>query len=190
MRASDQKLVRKALSGDDRAAAALAERYQRDFFNLFMWLSRDRDLAEDVTQEALVRCWERLPQYRGEASLRTWMHKVALSVFAGHQRRESAQRTADARYAAERSHAISLGNRQLELRIALAEALSRLPEPERRAVVLCKLQGFTLSEAAGMLGEPPGTLAWRVSTGLKQLRQMLADDVQPETTRGEVPTDV
>jgi DNA-directed RNA polymerase specialized sigma24 family protein len=138
MAGGDRKLAQQALSGDARAGEALAARLRPDLLNLFLWLTRDPDLSESLTQEAFARIWERLGQFRGESSLRSWAHAVA--------------------------------------RLTLAEALGKLPDAERRVVVLCKLQGFTLAEAANILGEPVGTLAWRISEGMKTLRGLLADE--------------
>lgn len=174
MAGGDRKLARQALSGDARAGETLAARLRPDLLNLFLWLTRDPDLSENLTQEAFARIWERLAQFRGESSLRSWAHAVALSVLAGHHRESARHSRALAEYARQ-----TADNREAvraEARLALAEALGKLPDPERRVVVLCKLQGFTLAEAANILGEPIGTLAWRISEGMKALRGLLADE--------------
>lgn len=176
MHRADRKLAQRVLAGDARAIASFTQECQRDLFNLFMWLTRDQELAEDLTQDTLVRCWERLSQYRGQAPLRTWVHKVALSLLAGHKRKDARgtralKELAEAQAAGSSSRPTS----QLELRLALADALARLPAAERRVVVLCKLQGFTLAEAAAMLDQPTGTVAWQIAESLKKLRSLLAD---------------
>ena len=89
MHGADRKLAQGVIAGDARAAATFTHQCQREVFNLFMWLTRDPELAEDLTQDTIVRCWERLPQYRGEAGLRTWVHKVALSLLAAQKRRNA-----------------------------------------------------------------------------------------------------
>jgi RNA polymerase sigma-70 factor (ECF subfamily) len=168
-------LVRKVLAGDARAAAAFADRFQRDLFNLLCWLTRDADLAEDLTQDTLLRCWERLSQYRGEAALRTWVHHIALSRLAAQRRVDARERRAKLHLIERQLAASGARSSQLEMQLALADALAELPEAERRAVVLCKLQGFTLREAAAMLDVPVGTVAWQVATAVKELRDLLAD---------------
>jgi len=176
MHRADRKLAQRVIAGDARAAAAFTQQCQRDVFNLFMWLTRDPELAEDLTQDTIVRCWERLAQYRGKAALRTWVHKVALSLLAGHKRKDAREKCALADFA--EAQAASASNRsaaRLEMRLALADVLAQLPAAERRVVVLCKLQGFTLAEAAAMLNQPRGTVAWQVAEGLKKLRGTLAD---------------
>jgi RNA polymerase sigma-70 factor (ECF subfamily) len=190
---ADQKLAQRVLSGDGGAAAVFLARFQRSLFNLFMWLTRDPELSEDLTQDTIVRCWERLHQYRGTAALRTWVHKVGLSQLAGHKRREARDtRTLEALTQARSADARSRSTSQLEARIALADALAQLPAAERRVVILCKLQGFTLAEAAAMLDQPTGTVAWQVAEGLNKLRDLLADRA-PErraTTAMEVSSHV
>jgi RNA polymerase sigma-70 factor (ECF subfamily) len=167
------------LAGDAQAATAFATRFQSDLFNLFCWLTRDVDLAEDLTQDTLIRCWECLRQYRGEAALRTWIHRVALSCLSAQRRADARERRTRARLAERQSTAVGEHNSEAEMRLALASALGQLPEAERRAAVLCKLQGFTLREAAAMLDVPVGTIAWQVATAVKKLRDLLRD-VCPE----------
>jgi RNA polymerase sigma-70 factor (ECF subfamily) len=180
-------------AGDARAAATFLARFQGGLFDLFMWLTRDPELSEDLTQDTIVRCWERLHQYRGKAALRTWVHKVGLSQLAGHKRREAREaRTLEALTQARSADPPPRSTSRLEARIALADALAQLPDAERRVVVLCKLQGFTLAEAAAMLDQPRGTVAWQVAEGLKKLRDLLADRA-PErraTTTVEVSSHV
>lgn len=164
------------IAGDTRAAATFTQQCQREVFNLFMWLTRDPELAKDLTQDTIVRCWERLPEYRGQAALRTWVHKVALSLLAGQKRRDA--REARALKELAQAHAAEppgSAHSRLELRTALADALARLPDAERHVVILCKLQGFTLAEAGAMLDQPAGTVAWHIVEGLKKLRALLAD---------------
>jgi RNA polymerase sigma-70 factor (ECF subfamily) len=171
----DRRLVKRLLAGDARAAATFADRFQRDLHNLFCWLTRDPELAEDLTQDTLLRCWEHLSQYRGEAALRTWVHRIALSRLAAQRRTDARERRATlALGEVERANSESRHSRA-ETRAALADALGQLPEAERRAVALCKIQGFTLREAAAMLDVPVGTVAWQVATAAKKLRDLLAD---------------
>jgi len=178
MGSADHRLVQRVLRGDRAAGESLARCYHVDLFNLFVWLTHDAELAQNLTQDTFVRIWERLPQFRGESGLRSWVHAVAFSVLALHRRDASRETRALAEYA-ERSARREAQGRP-ETRMALADALSRLSDDERRAVVLCKLQGFTLKDAAAILGQPAGTVAWRVAEGLKKMRAVLADDPAAE----------
>jgi RNA polymerase sigma-70 factor (ECF subfamily) len=181
----NQRLVRSVLSGDERAAREFAERVRADLFGLFMWLTRDPDTAADLTQESFARIWERLSQFRGESNLRTWTHKIAYSVLASH-RRDAARggRLLDEYERAAQHGPIDAADRAA-MRVALAYALSQLPEEQARVVVLCKLQGFTLAEAADILGEPVGTLAWRLGEAVRKLRELLAEE--PSSQASAVP---
>jgi len=177
---TDRRLVRRVMDGDTHAQNAFATRFHTDLFNLFLWLTRDPDLSENLTQDTFLRVWERLGQFRGESSLRTWLHKVGISLLAEYRRTEARESRALADYARSAiPQTWPERLRRAELRVALAQALTELPEGERRVIVLCKLQGFTLSEAAGILGEPLGTLAWRVAEGLKKLRVLLSGERDP-----------
>lgn len=177
MALGDRRLVARAQRGERPAQEALAVRLRPDLHNLFLWLTRDPEQAETLTQETLLRFWSRLPQFRGESSLRTWAHTIALSLLSEQRRSEGREAEALARYARETLPEPSAEQeRRAELRVALAQALASLPDPERRVIVLCKLQGFTLAEASRLLGEPVGTLAWRSAEALKKLRMRLSDE--------------
>lgn len=173
---SDYRLVTRALSGDRRAGEALVTRHHGDLFNLFMWLTRDPELAENLTQETFVRVWERLSQFRGESSFRTWSHSIAYSILSSHHREEARESHALREYAL-RANAHPDARRRAETRAALAEALAQLSKQEQQVVVLCKLQGFTLAEAAEMVSRPVGTLAWQMAQALRKLRGLLAEDI-------------
>lgn len=176
----DRGLLRKVLEGDAQAQEAFAVRFRGDLLNLFLWLTRDPDLAENLTQDTFLRVWGRLDQFRGESGLRTWVHKVALSALADHRRSEVRKHRSLERYARRSaSEGQAEEVRRAEMRVTLAHALAELPQGARQVIVLCRLQGFTLTEAAGLLGEPVGTLAWRMSEGLKQLRTLLSGEQDP-----------
>jgi RNA polymerase sigma-70 factor, ECF subfamily len=187
MHRSERKLVQAILAGDKSAAEGFALRFRPDLFNLFVWLTHDPELAENLTQETFLQVWEHLRQFRGESSLRRWIHTIAFSILAQQRRRERTEYRNLEKYAQETTLQGTEARRQAEMRLALAQALEELPEAERRVIVLCKLQGFTLAEAAGILNEPAGTLAWRVAEGLKKLRALLSEENAPASLQTGTP---
>ncbi|MCS6863249.1 MAG: RNA polymerase sigma factor [Abditibacteriales bacterium] len=146
-------------------------------FNLFMYLTNSQDLAEDLTQEAFARLWQSRLNFRGECSMMTWATRIAHHTFYDYQRRQYLERemmnaSADAVEAIE-SPAQTL--EQVTLRCAVAQALQRLPEMERQAVVLVKIEGLSYREAGEILGEPTGTVKWRVMEALGKLKKFLTE---------------
>jgi RNA polymerase sigma-70 factor (ECF subfamily) len=185
MRDVNQRLVRNVLSGDERAARDFAEWVRADLFGLFMWLTRDPDTAADLTQESFARIWARLSQFRGESNLRTWTHKIAYSLLASHRRDAARGTRLLGEYERATQHDPADAAERAAMRVALASALSQLPEEQARVVVLCKFQGFTLAEAAQILGAPVGTLAWRLGEAVRKLRELLAEE--PSSQASAVP---
>src|SRR3954467_6074140 len=77
---TDQQLVARCLAGDRSAERALYDAHVDRVFRLTYRLAGDTDVAQDFTQETFIRAFDRLGQYRGDASLATWLHTIATSV--------------------------------------------------------------------------------------------------------------
>jgi RNA polymerase sigma-70 factor (ECF subfamily) len=176
MRDADRKLVAKVLSGDERAVREFSERVHADIFSLLMWLTRDPDTAENLTQESFARIWERLSQFRGDSNLRTWTHKIAYSLLLSHRRDTTRESRLLCEYASATEHNSADAAERAAMRLTLAAALGQLPDEQARVVVLCKLQGLTLAEAARIVSEPVGTLAWRLAEAMRKLRELLGEE--------------
>jgi RNA polymerase sigma-70 factor (ECF subfamily) len=73
---SEDHLVKASQRGDQEAFALLVRRYQRRVFTISLRLIRDYDEASEITQEAFVAVWQRLPGLRGEACFSTWLYLI------------------------------------------------------------------------------------------------------------------
>jgi RNA polymerase sigma-70 factor, ECF subfamily len=161
---------------------ALAEVYRRHagaVFGLARRLLRDPSRAEEIVQEVFLRLWnnpERFDHERG--TLRSYLlaqcHGRSVDLLrseTSRRRREErdVRRTAEAGYDLERE--------VLDLTVAerVKDALTRLPEVERRAIALAYFGGHTYREVATMLDQPEGTVKSRIRSGLARLRTDLAD---------------
>ncbi len=153
-------------------------------FNLFMYLTNSQDLAEDLTQEAFARLWEGRSNFRGECSMMTWAGRIARHTFYDHQRRQYREREVlnGSVDAVEVSEPPAQALEQVALRCAVAQALQQLSDMERQAVVLVKIEGLSYREAGEILGEPTGTVKWRVMEALGKLKKLLteAEDFREE----------
>lgn len=178
--ASDSSLVA-AISRYDQDA--LAEAYRRHggaMFGLATRLLRDRTLAEEITQEVMLRLWNAPEKYDSErGTLRSYLlahiHGRSIDLI----RSESSRRTREEREA--RLATVSSG-KSLEEEVwtmAVGEhvkaALADLNEGERRAIELAYFGGHTYREVAAILGEPEGTVKSRIRSGLKRLRGSLME---------------
>lgn len=146
----------------------------------------DRELAEDVAQEAFLRAYRALPSFRGEAALSTWFLRIVIRQ-AGRVRRREALRArwtgwrqpsrpdqddpevADPSPGPERRASSSAA------RSRIRGVLASLPAAQRAAFALVHLEGMTIEEAARALGKAPGTLKSHLHRALVTLRRELAD---------------
>src|SRR5207237_3336209 len=161
---------------------ALAEAYRRHagaVFALSRRLLVDRTLAEEVTQEVCLRLWHRPEKFDPErGSLRSFLLAQAHGRAVDLLRAESSRRRREEREA--RSTATSgydLEHEVWDLTVAdhVKEALSGLPDEERRAIELAYFGGHTYREVAVLLDRPEGTVKSRIRAGLKRMRSKLAD---------------
>jgi RNA polymerase sigma-70 factor (ECF subfamily) len=170
--AAKRALVERARARDAAAFRALVDRHRDRAFGLALRITRSAPDAEEVAQDAFVRAWFALPEFRGESSFSTWLHRIvarrALDRAATLARRrgreapgEEAAAVADpsGRDAAEQARA-----RRLERLIA------ELPESQRAAVTLFYHEGRSVEQVAATLGIPTGTVKTHLSRARAALR--------------------
>jgi RNA polymerase sigma factor (sigma-70 family) len=174
---SDEELLDAVASGDDGALAALYDRFGRVAYGLAYRILRDRALAEDAVQEAFLAVWRSAHGYQRErAKPATWIltlvHRRSVDLVRREDRRR-AEALDEAREPATASVDEEAGIR--DRRLAVQEALTRLPEDQRQALELAYYGGLTQSELAERLGVPLGTIKSRMFAGLGRLRELLAE---------------
>ncbi len=170
---ADDVLAR-AVLGDAGAFEALATEYRPVAFRTALSILGERDLADDVSQDALIRLRTALPGFRGDADLSTWVYRVALNLSYDLLRRRkripSGPPIEELREvpAGEENdpHATIDAERA---RRAVNAAIDRLPEALRDPIRLRFVVGMSYRETALALGLPEGTVASRIYRALKRL---------------------
>ena len=178
---SDGDLVRAMARGDESALAQVYDRYHLILFGLVMRILHERAEAEDVLQEAFLQVWRRAGDYdesRGRAF--TWLVTIARSR-ALDRLRALASRSRIANEAAQIPRddvgdAASDALRSEEGKV-VRQALSELPEDQRRALFLAYFEGLTQTEIAARLGDPLGTVKTRMRAGMIKLREILRNTI-------------
>ncbi len=143
-----------AASGDPHAF----ERLYRRHVNRIHTLAR-RMLGEeldDVTQEVLIRAWQKLHTFRGESAFGTWLHRLAVNVILNHR---TARGRNWKRFLEEPEAGFDEPARNVSVALALdfETAITQLPPGARQVFVLHDVEGYRHEEIAGMLGISPGT---------------------------------
>ncbi|MCI3242705.1 MULTISPECIES: RNA polymerase sigma factor [Streptomyces] len=190
-RLDDASLVAGLALGDEQAALAFVRRFQDAVFGLALSVTRDRALAEDVSQEVFVRAWRAAGNYDPRrASALTWLLTITrnAAIDAVRARRptpvlaETLERLLDVtlRSAADTDDTERLALLTLESERALAR-LQALPEEQARAVALAVLGGCTAAEVGRHENIPLGTAKTRIRTGLRRLRDTLKEESRDGT---------
>ena len=164
----------RARQGDRHAFARLVRAHQSRVRLQLRRLTRgDAALADDLAQETFVQAWLHLNDFRGDARLATWLHRIALTRFLQHVRRPQLPvewRDPDAEAASDPGYdprAVEGLGRDVE------RALLALSEIQRLAVVHCFHLDLTHAEAAQVLGLPLGTLKSHLDRARTRLRELL-----------------
>jgi RNA polymerase sigma factor (sigma-70 family) len=172
---SDEALVAGLASGDQDAASEFVRRYQRRIFGLASTIVRDAGLAEDVAQEAFVRAWRHAANYdprRGTVT--TWLLTITrnLAIDTLRVRRPTAV-DPESLPGLHLASADPSPDEVPGLRddvAPLRAAIGRLPEEQRRALIMASLLGYTAREVSEVEGIPLGTAKTRIRTALFRLR--------------------
>lgn len=184
---SDGDLARQVAAGDVRAAEALVRRHQRVVRSFLLRLCRRVDLADDLAQDTFVRALRHAGRFDDRHAMRTWLLTIARRLLINHARRAD-QRVEATEYAAAVSaepgpeHDLLSREDQARMRARLDQALARLTEPQRTAVVLFHQQGLSLREVAQVMSLPEGTVKSHLHRGRAALRTLLPDLQRKETT--------
>jgi len=161
----------KAAAGDVDAFRTIVERYQGMVYSVAYNVLGDHTDAEDAAQEAFLRCYRKLPQYRGEATFSTWLFRLALNASVDYQRRERrSPEPVEVPEAADQTQA-ELGDGITAATLTLA--LRDLPDDYRVPTVLRDIYGLPYQEIADLTARPLGTVKVMVHRGRASLRLRL-----------------
>jgi RNA polymerase sigma-70 factor, ECF subfamily len=169
----DPHLIRQAQGGDAKAFADVVRHYEPRLRALAYRLLEDRDLTDDVLQEAFVRAFKSLGRFRGDSSLGTWLYRITYNACIDELRRrrrvvplmsESDPEPVDVRPGPEEA---AIDRRDL------AAAMASLPPDMRAVVMLVDAHGLDYAAASGVLGIPPGTVGSRLNRARAILRVAL-----------------
>ena len=177
-RDDERRLIERVVAGDRVAARRLYEAHVGRVHRAAYRIVGDEVLAQECTQEAFVRAFARLDRFRGDATLATWLTRIALTVSLNAVRRRRRRDDRELALDAAAGHAVAPTAGDAELRERLAAAIDALPEIYRVTVVLHDVEGYTHAEIGELLGVPEGTCKTRLFVARRRLREMLADYVE------------
>ncbi len=166
--ASDAALLRAHATGDPTAFDVLVRRHRDRMWAVALRTLGDREDAADAVQEAFISALRNAGSFRGDAAVTTWLHRIVMNACFDRIRRKKARPTVE--LPAEEPAAPPTDT---DTALDVREALGRLPEDQRAAIVLVDLEGFSVADAAAVLDVPPGTIKSRCARGRARLAVML-----------------
>jgi RNA polymerase sigma-70 factor (ECF subfamily) len=164
--------VERVLAGDVQAFEGIVRRWQGPLVNMAWRYSRDRGRAEEMAQEAFLRAWRGLANWRRESSFSTWLFALAANVYRSELKRFPTE-TLPLDAAAEPSGPASQ-HRELAAKSSgetVRRAVLALPQRYREPVILFYFHEMDVAAAARTLGLPEGTLKARLSRARELLRR-------------------
>ena len=169
----DQQLVERVQRGDKRAFDLLVLKYQHKILSLVTRFVRDPHEAQDVAQEAFIKAYRALPNFRGESAFYTWLYRIAINTaknqLASRNRkpREVDASVEDVEFY-EGEHAlkdIDSPERLLlrdEIEATVNQSIQQLPEDLRMALTLREFEGLSYEDIAEVMQCPVGTVRSRI----------------------------
>lgn len=174
---AQHELVELARSGDREAFSALAASVVDRLYATAMLILRDHSMADDATQETIVRAWRDLPSLRDPDRFDAWLRRLLVNACHDEGRRQR-QRRPEITLLPNHEPSISDSSAGLAERDALERGFRRLTPDHRTAVVLHHYVGLSLSEVAEAIGIPIGTAKSRVHHATQALRAALEADAR------------
>jgi RNA polymerase sigma-70 factor (ECF subfamily) len=189
----DQQLVERAQRGDKHAFELLVTKYQRKLVRLLSRFIRDTSEVEDVAQEAFIKAYRALPNFRGDSAFYTWLYRIGINTAKNYLvamgRRAPTSTGMDAEEAEDLGESELLQdvntpeNQMMSRQVAetVNQTLEKLPEELRTAITLREMEGLSYEEIASIMNCPIGTVRSRIF----RAREAIAEQLKPMLDTGK-----
>jgi RNA polymerase sigma-70 factor, ECF subfamily len=167
----DRTLLKAHVDGDPDAFGELFRRHRDRMWAVALRTTGNRELASDCVQDAFISAFRRASSYRGDAAVTTWLHRIVVNACLDRLRRDKPTSQLPEYELADRHDAES----SVDVRLDVRQALDRLPEGQRLALILVDMHGLSVLEAAQVLEVAEGTVKSRCSRGREAMAQLLRE---------------
>ncbi len=184
----DQVLVTRAQSGDKRAFELLVIKYQRKVERLLSRIIRDQTEIQDVTQEAFIKAYRALANFRGESAFYTWLYRIAVNTAKNYLMGQGRRAPTTTGYDAEEAEGFEDASGLRDIATPEAQLMSKqigeivnstidkLPEELKTAIILREIEGLSYEEIATIMDCPIGTVRSRIF----RAREAVAEQLRPQ----------
>jgi RNA polymerase sigma-70 factor, ECF subfamily len=185
----DIDLVRRCQAGDSRAFDALVTKYRGKVYAMSYHLVQNETEAWDLAQEAFIKAWRALPNFKGDSAFYTWLFRIAHNVAYDWLRKKKIRAEGNEFDDSRADHGIAAGAetvprgapapdtamKQAELGQRIREAISQLSPDHQQAILLREVEGCSYEEIATAMNCSVGTVMSRLFYARKKLQEMLHD---------------
>lgn len=204
IRTEEASLIAELKAGSEEAFALLIAQYHQPLYSLIARSIHDPADASDITQEVFLKVFRSIRSFHGDASLRTWMYRIALHQASNQRRWWSRHKRQEVTIEPTETEGDEDGYclgallqdgaaspydcaAQAEIREQVEEALRQLPEAYRTATVLREVEGFSYDEIAEILDVNIGTVKSRLTRGRQALKLILSKSRNPSQSIAPTP---
>ena len=167
-RREERAMLDRCALGDERAVRWVLSRYRDRVVRLAAHVLHNSREAEDVAQEAFVKAFRQIAQFRGESGFYAWLYRIVINLCLDRMRRKCASSELPLDGAMPSLIAVTP---DIEKRLAVEQVLNSLTPPMRAALVLREVEGLEYAEIAAVLDIPVGTVRSRLNTAREQFRR-------------------
>jgi len=182
---TDGQLVQRALDGDGPAFGELVDRYRHMVYGLGYHLTGEFEAARDLAQEAFIQAYLKLAQLREPEKFAGWLRRIVLNV----QRTQVRSRKVATVTLQDETESPAQTPRPSETEILVRDALGSLREPDRLALTLHYIDGYSCGEIAGFLGVLPEAVKTRLARARQRLKREMTAMVEETFGREPLPED-
>jgi RNA polymerase sigma-70 factor (ECF subfamily) len=168
-RREEREWLDRCAQGDERAIRWILHQYRDRVVRLAAHVLHNPREAEDVAQEAFVKAFRQVGQFRGESGFYAWLYRIVINLCLDRMRRKCSSSEMPLEEGVHVSQ-VALGP-DVEKRIAVEQVLDSLTAPMRAALVLREVEGLEYAEIAAVLDIPVGTVRSRLNAAREQFRK-------------------
>jgi len=180
---TDEQLCLNYVNGNRLAFEMLINRWEKQVFGLVYRSIRDKESAEDLTQDIFIKVFKSMRYFRGESSFKTWVYRITLNTIIDYQRKEKKSKNrVDLKYL-DGNLQLRSNERNAEERLsdegktnAIRSAISKLPQGQRAILLLKEYSGLTFEEIGRVLSCPESTVKSRLYKSLKNMKSFLEEE--------------
>ncbi len=168
-------LIRRVKSHDRDAAEALIKANYKKLYNFLLRTCKQREQAEDLTQETFIKAWNSIKQFSGDCRFSTWLIGIGYNKYLDLRKQNQLQFTEYIETEITNEEKKLIDNEDLKM-VKIMGTVSKLSNDSQEVILLHYQENLTYSEIATILGLPKGTVKSRVNTALTKIRNLVKEN--------------